>query len=507
MNYTKKNFYMASALSIFLLAEGKALASDLTIPNTFSAGDTVSASQMNANFTATKNAVDDNASRITANESTVTSLSQSVNSLSTRTNEVESEITDLYQQVSQLSASPASTIQVDCDTDPEALISYEFTDNTTYVISGMCNGPVIVRGKANVTLQGDASGTLDDGISLPTGLQSDPSATLIISSSDNIHLNNIVITSFNSSDASNNPNGWWLTPLLVNRASSTDIHASKLQGGDSGIDVYENSVVRLYGNNVITGFLREGVNVHRGGSVQVREEISITSGNFTTPKPAVFRVYNNGVLLVKNATSSTFTPSNTSDSNNPRTVDAFDGGVVKLSDATITNQIWSQSSAVVTLYNSTVNDNIRAFDNGEVLVYSSTITDDISAENNSLIKASYSVLNDWIKSSSNSRVEMFSTSFSGTGFNVTNGSDFIVDNSSTIDISGSAYISKGGRFDMNDSSFASSSSDIQISRFGLVTLSGTVDLNGANITCTASEQFDDGGLAGINAGTISANCN
>lgn len=44
-------------------------ASTLTIPNSFSAGGTASASEMNANFTAIKSSVDDNNARIAALES------------------------------------------------------------------------------------------------------------------------------------------------------------------------------------------------------------------------------------------------------------------------------------------------------------------------------------------------------------------------------------------------------------------------------------------------------
>lgn len=51
-----------------LIFASASTASTLTIPNTFSSGATTSASDMNANFTAVKAAVDDNNTRITALE-------------------------------------------------------------------------------------------------------------------------------------------------------------------------------------------------------------------------------------------------------------------------------------------------------------------------------------------------------------------------------------------------------------------------------------------------------
>ena len=62
MNKLTKTF-VAIATLIFASAS---VASTLSIPKTFSSGDTTSAADMNANFTAVKAAVDDNNTRITA---------------------------------------------------------------------------------------------------------------------------------------------------------------------------------------------------------------------------------------------------------------------------------------------------------------------------------------------------------------------------------------------------------------------------------------------------------
>lgn len=65
MNKLTKTLVAIAAL-IFASAS---VASTLSIPNTFSSGATTSAADMNANFTAVKNSVDDNNTRITALES------------------------------------------------------------------------------------------------------------------------------------------------------------------------------------------------------------------------------------------------------------------------------------------------------------------------------------------------------------------------------------------------------------------------------------------------------
>jgi len=63
----KKFAYFAGGIAV--AASMATIASSLTIPNSFNSGDVISSSAMNANFTAVKDAVDDNDSRITALES------------------------------------------------------------------------------------------------------------------------------------------------------------------------------------------------------------------------------------------------------------------------------------------------------------------------------------------------------------------------------------------------------------------------------------------------------
>lgn len=63
----------ACAATVFLVA-GSPRASTLMIPNTFQAGDTAKASEVNANFEAVKSAVDDNDERISKNRPLITRL-------------------------------------------------------------------------------------------------------------------------------------------------------------------------------------------------------------------------------------------------------------------------------------------------------------------------------------------------------------------------------------------------------------------------------------------------
>ena len=67
---------MKQILSAFLISSLSAVAhaSDLTIPNTFTANSPAVAAEVNANFSATETAVDDNNVRITANENAIAAI-------------------------------------------------------------------------------------------------------------------------------------------------------------------------------------------------------------------------------------------------------------------------------------------------------------------------------------------------------------------------------------------------------------------------------------------------
>jgi hypothetical protein len=63
----KKSLLNSTIMALLATASSAALAASLTVPNSFTAGNTAVAADVNANFTAVKTAVDDNDGRITTN--------------------------------------------------------------------------------------------------------------------------------------------------------------------------------------------------------------------------------------------------------------------------------------------------------------------------------------------------------------------------------------------------------------------------------------------------------
>ncbi len=75
----KKMAYFVGGVAVAVSVAG--IAGSLTVPNSFSSGEVISSSEMNANFTAVKDAVDDNDGRITTNTTDIGNLTNRVDAL------------------------------------------------------------------------------------------------------------------------------------------------------------------------------------------------------------------------------------------------------------------------------------------------------------------------------------------------------------------------------------------------------------------------------------------
>jgi hypothetical protein len=108
-------FFLSICALITTMVPPPAVASDVTIPNTFQSGTTAVAAEVNANFSAVETSVDDNNSRIAALEATVAALQATVTSQASTISTLQSNLTAV--QSSQVMALD-SYITVDASGDP-----------------------------------------------------------------------------------------------------------------------------------------------------------------------------------------------------------------------------------------------------------------------------------------------------------------------------------------------------------------------------------------------------
>ena len=83
------------------------------------------------------------------------------------------------------------SVDVNCRDDANAFRNIEIEANTTYVLSGMCNGPIWIEEDNNVTIEGDGDGIKDDGVVLPADLTEYPNAAIVVWQSTGIDLDNL----------------------------------------------------------------------------------------------------------------------------------------------------------------------------------------------------------------------------------------------------------------------------------------------------------------------------
>lgn len=119
-------------VTTMLLASTGAMASEVTVPNTFQSGAVAVAAEVNGNFTAVATGVNDNDARITALETTIATLQNKIDALTTRVDTLE---TDLAATSSQLADADARLAAVESNSVLD-LDGYLLLDSSgTYAIA------------------------------------------------------------------------------------------------------------------------------------------------------------------------------------------------------------------------------------------------------------------------------------------------------------------------------------------------------------------------------------
>ena len=195
------------------------------VPNTFVAGQAASAAAVNQNFT----------------------------DLDTRVGALESAATD-----------PAANISINCTADADALKNTTIAEDTTYNITGACNGPVFVE-EDNVHLLGGSNAS--DSIVLPAGL--DESA-VFAQGAHNLQITNLFLD-LTATTTANSTAGIWARNAFVR------LRDSRIQGGYDGIHPFRGAIVRLDGTNSITEFTHVGLAANDQSNINTRGPTTVTS--------------------------------------------------------------------------------------------------------------------------------------------------------------------------------------------------------------------------------------
>jgi hypothetical protein len=381
---------------------------------TFATGDTLEADHLNA---ATE-AINDNDTRITAIEG------------------------------------GATVIVVDCSADANAFLNTTIQNNITYTLTGMCNGPIWIEDRKNVTIQGDASGSKDDGVILQAGLTVQPYAAIGVWQSKAITLDNLTLSAANYVSETY-VFGDNVSALHVGNDSYTEVSNVDFIGGDYSVHVYNDGQLVVGSGVTVTGFNLGGLTAYNHGLIRTLNDITVTGlvGTSTDDGSNALQATNNAIVEIRDG--GTFAGPTVAVQDYRTTVWAGDNGTVRIKDGTnptvITGGVASGTSAMIRIEgNTTVTGYIAAYHLGYTRIAGTT-------QSGGLIEVG-----------DGGYLRFDSSSLTPTS---------IPFPASPVDI----Y--RMGKLRATDTSFDLGGNDVELSGFGYINLRGTTDLGGADINC------------------------
>ncbi len=291
--------------------------------------------------------------------------------------EVNENFDNLDQRLTAIEqGTGGSEVAIDCSGDVNALINTDLKNGNTYVLTGMCNGPIGVFGNKSVTFKGDATGTKDDGVILPAGLTQHPEAAIAVYGPNQVFLENLTVSSENYVSTSYSF-GSYVATLNAGNGARAYVTNVDFIGGDYSVQAFRNGVININDGVSVTGFNIGGLNASHNGHIQVRKPITVTG--LTTSTNAE---YTQALSANKNASldivdGGTFTaPTGGSTILSANAIECSEGGVVRVrnSGTSIFNgNISAYRSAVVRVQAGSVNGNVGAGDLSNVTLENVTL--------------------------------------------------------------------------------------------------------------------------------------
>lgn len=349
----------------------------------------------------------------------------------------------------------AKEIAVDCSMDVNAFLNTTIEDNATYTLTGMCNGPIWIESRDNVTIQGDATGSKDDGVQLQAGLSEHPYAAIGIWQSRGVVLDNLTVSAANYVNASYSF-GDNVSAVHVGNKSLAEASNVDFIGGDYSVHVYHDGMLTLREGNTVTGFNLGGLTAYNQGLIRTLDHITVTglTGASTSEDSNAIQATNNAVIDIRGGGS--FAGPTIAGSQDYRTtVWASDNGTVRTQDASnptqVTGGVAANRSAVVWIEgNATVNGYIGAYHMGYTRIVDTT-------QSGGLIEAGDGAFLRFQSSSLTPSSLLFPTT--------------------PVDI----Y--RMGKLRVEHSGMDLGGNNISVSGFSYINLRGTTDAGGADIQC------------------------
>ena len=368
-------------------------------------------------------------------------------------NNIKSAVNDIDTRVTTIEGGQTD-IAIDCSANANAFLITTIKNNTTYTLNGMCNGPIWIEDRKNVTIQGDATGSKDDGVILQAGLTVQPYAAIGVWQSRAITLDNLTVSAANYVSETY-VFGDNVSALQVGNDSYTEVSNVDFVGGDYSVHVYNDGQLVVSSGVTITGFNLGGLTAYNHGLIRTLNDITVTGlvGTSTDDGSTALQATNNAIVEIRDGGS--FAGPTVAVQDYRTTIWAGDNGTVRIKDGTnptvITGGVASGTSAMIRIEgNTTITGYIAAYHLGYTRIAGTTQSGGLlEAGDGGMLRFDSSML--------------APTSIPFPAFPVD--------------------IYRMGKLRATDTSFNLGGNDVVLSGFGYINLRGTTDLGGADINC------------------------
>ncbi len=242
------------------------------------------------------------------------------------------DIADLDARVSDLETGAGaggerSLVEVDCINDPDALlnppIGGQFAENTTYEISGACNGPLYVTRDWVYFVGVDPAAA----IVLPAGTPDPGIGAVFGDGAHDLRVANLLI----DASAWANPAGAAAQAAGVYaRNAFVRVIDSDVVGGSYGINPYRNAIVRLEGEVNVTEFYNAGISAGDQSLITTRGQVNISTSIAADQYLVAVEAYRIGLVDLRGGLRVTLPPENEESDFEPIAIYANDNSMVRV---------------------------------------------------------------------------------------------------------------------------------------------------------------------------------
>jgi hypothetical protein len=307
------------------------------------------------------------------------------------------DVTDeLYDLKTGKRSTIRTVIDIDCDTNANTLIEPPYIDNffpnTTFNITGACNGPLHISsdGVRLIGMELDQAAS----IVLPNPTADPGMGAVFVEGASDVRIENLTIDA--SAWADINAQGTDSAGLLA-RQAFVRLKDVDVTGGLYGILAFRNALIRLEGTINITNFVNEGLGAGDQSSIQIRgtnpspfvtvSTTNIAAESFTDDDYIVgLSTWRQGVIESRGVTDISVPAGHDAIGNYGQSHVRLKAG------GTIVGNIVSEDLSITRINNGTITGELNAGDGAFLKVSGSTVTGDLDAANGSILNISGSTV-------------------------------------------------------------------------------------------------------------------